>query len=154
MRIRFAFVLPIALFGIAVHVSGQSEDSRAILEVGPIRNRGLIFLPINVIDHYVGEYVFGETRITVYYTDASIVPFDDWTRYQCEGRELRVVESVDDSLLLYLVHDEEWHVFFEGPASHGRFCAFTDSFVQRLRYFKEVSDPGGVPPFPAILDLL
>lgn len=137
---------------VANTLSAQEAVERAILDIGPSKERGLLFLPINVIDHYTGEYIVGDSRFTVYYTEASIVLFDTWTKLNCTSRRLRVVESVDESVLMYVVDDEEWHVFVEAPQNNEVICKFVDVFIRRLRYFKEAAETG-VPPFPAILDL-
>lgn len=128
-------------------------QERAVLETGPELRRGLIFLPVNVLDHYWGEYSVGDGRIVVYFTRGHVSPYPDWPEAACASRVLLRVDANVDRETLFLVHAESWHLFVEAPVEFESTCAFVDAFVRRFRYFLEVGDREFPPPFPAILSL-
>lgn len=146
---------------IQVGIPGQETGLLGVLQRGPEPRRGLLFLPVNVIEHYFGRYLIRPpisteepaVPVTVYYTERSIAPFDSWVPADCQLRALRVVGDFDGNRVYYLAHDQPWYLFVEVPVDFGSTCEFIDVFARRFRYFLEVGDPEGVPPFPAILEL-
>lgn len=137
----------------AATVTAQDQPDRAVLDSGPTRDRGLLFLPLNVITHFRGEYTVGEHRIRVFYAEEPVAPFESWSEYPCPLRSLLSVESSEERLILYFVHDEPWTLFVQVDPAFDDTCVFVDAFVRRFRYFREVGDDHAVPPFPAILEL-
>jgi hypothetical protein len=136
-----------------VPASGEEPgDTRAVYDVGPVRAKGLLFLPVNVIDHYRGEYTIGDHRIVVYFTAFGIERFREWERYECASRPLFLVERNDERSILFF-EDDDFALFFAIPSGFDRGCQFVDAFVRRFLYFRQVSEADGAPPFPAILEL-
>ena len=153
---RHSFILAVLAFSLFLAEAplfSQSPPKRAVLDSGPVREKGLLFLPINVIDHYRGVYTIDESRITVFYTEYEMEPFQSWTDYPCSSRSLLLVEQNDRFSTLFLVHRESWQLFVQFPAGFSGECEFIDAFVRRFLYFKQVNKTDGVPPFPAILAL-
>ena len=126
---------------------------RAVLQVGPESDRGLIFLPVNVLEYHRGEYSIGDARLLVLHTRGEIPVYDDWSEFGCDEISLLRVSELDGREILYLIGDDEWHLFVEVPTGFEATCEFVSEFVRRFRYFLEVGDSDGPPPFPAILAL-
>ncbi len=147
---RLALVMLVAPF-----VPAFSREVKLYLDVGPVPARGLLFLPVNVIDHFRGEYSDPDydEPITVYYTREPIPVLPSWLRRPCPTAELLVVEREEKSTVVYLENDRRWNLFIRFPTAYEDTCGFVDAFVNRFIYFLEVVDDDTVPPFPAVLEL-
>ncbi|HDQ13460.1 MAG TPA: hypothetical protein ENN41_01415 [Sediminispirochaeta sp.] len=127
---------------------GRAPDDTtvAILERGPVAERGLPFLPRNVISHYRGYYSLEGDAIKVYYTEQEIVRFSRWPAVDCGPLQLYQVEGE-----VYFGQFPDFYIFVEFEQSLR--CDFVNQFISRLNYFRSVQDMNaGRPPFPAILE--
>lgn len=130
------------------------QASRAVLDDGPILERGLLFLPVNVIAYYRGEYTIGDLRVRVLFTRSDVSPYPEWTDYRCSSLLMKRIPVDGESLLIFVAVDPDWRLFVEFPNDSDSVCAFVSTFLTRFRYFLGVDRSGsGVPPFPAILTL-
>ncbi len=156
--VMFVLVVSIAV------AQQQPRRTRAVLDTGPDPGTGLTFLPANAIRYHVGEYTLedvpGETedagtdpvRIRVYYATATVTGSPEWATFSCGPDALRRVPFGDRTISTFAA-GEGWTLFLEYPPELGDICPFFSTFLRRFRYFLEVGSPGGVPPFPAILDI-
>ncbi len=126
---------------------------RAVLQIGPEPDRGLVFLPVNVLEYHRGQYLIGDETLLVMHTRGEIAVYNEWSTFGCDGIPLLRVLEAEDREMLYYSGEEEWHLFVEIPAGFEVTCVFVSEFVRRFRYFLEVGDSDGPPPFPAILTL-
>ena len=148
---RIIFVA--AVLGVVAVAAGNAQQNRIVLDSGPTRGRGLLFLPVNVIEYYTGTYVIGEQTITVYATEHPIVVYPSWRDYGCRGNAALLVEEDDETVLVYLEDGRKWRVFIDMPKDYTDSCLFVDTFLKRFIYFQQVRESPVVPPFPAILEL-
>ncbi len=133
-------------------VPAQEAGSRAVLDTGPNAGTGLVFLRANALEYFEGEYTIGEARIRVYYSESRIAESEIWGRLRCDGNTLRVIQD-DEEVITVFVSEEGWTIFLEYSPELGDICPFFSTFLRRFRYFLDVGSTGGVPPFPAILDI-
>ena len=70
------FLIPCALF------SQESPDIMVLLK-GPYQEQGLPFLPRDISLHFRGEYLYRETRISIFYLQRSLAAESDWQDGGC-----------------------------------------------------------------------
>ena len=134
--------------------AGPSDT--ALLESGPVTRYGILVLPANAIRHEEGIYTDGPATLTVRYTEDEILIPEDWVTSVCGSSQssIRLRFTLEDSWLHFVyTGPENWVVFFEIPDDYEKTCAFIERFLQRLRYFKSVSDGSGSVSFPAIVEV-
>jgi len=128
-----------------------APKSPVLLASGPVKRYGILVLPANAIPHYEGVYRAGDFTITVRYTEESVVIPPDWVDRRCGTLPLRFTSGYGVFHYVYAA-EEGWSAFFEIPENYGEDCPFIQRFVQRLRYFKSVSEATGTVPFPAVVE--
>ncbi|MBT3275896.1 MAG: hypothetical protein HN368_22295 [Spirochaetales bacterium] len=124
----------------------------AVLETGPNPGRGILMLSSNVLEFHEGRYIDGGTVLRVQYTQEQVFIPEDWVSTRCTGELLHFI--LDDGTLHYAyISEDAWAVFFSVPISYESPCSFIVIFLQRLRYFKSVSEESAPVPFPAVLEI-
>lgn len=128
----------------------------ALLDSGPRTRYGIIVLPANAISYEEGVYIDGPSTLVVRYIEDEVLIPADWVTSVCGAGQgstpLRF--TLEDSRLHYGYESPEgWVVLFDVPEDYGKSCAFIERFLQRLRYFKSVTQSSESVPFPAIVEV-
>jgi len=134
-------------------VNEEAESSlEAVLQDGPDERFGILLLPANAIRHYEGIYEHNGYTIIVRYTTDDVILPDNWVTRRCGTVPLRF--TLENGAVHYAyLEDGNWVVFFEIADSYENGCSFIERFLQRLRYFKSVTDNPETVPFPAIVEI-
>jgi hypothetical protein len=142
----------------SAEISGEDAEraqpsAPAILADGPVLRFGILALPANATKYFEGTYTQGFHTIIVRYSEENIVIPAEWVTTRCGTLPLRF--TVENNTVHYAYSQEEtWAVLFELPDEYELSCAFIERFLQRLRYFKSVSESEEAVPFPAIVEAL
>jgi hypothetical protein len=130
-----------------------AQSGQAILQRGPLAARGIPFLPPNVLRAYRGEYLAAETRIVVYFTRESLVLPAGWRPASCGQDTLLRVPDEEFPTFCYADPGEAGYSLFLSfesfEAEPFPWCAWTEAFLQRLRYLLAFSSE---VPFPAVIE--
>jgi hypothetical protein len=109
-------------------------------------------LPPNAIRHTEGVYLDGIQQLVIRFTEEEFLVPESWLTGLCGASRVRF--TLEGERLYYAYNSEEgWAVLFDVPENYGKTCAFIERFLQRLRYFKNVSKDVDSVPFPAIVEI-
>ena len=126
---------------------------QAILERGPVAARGIPFFPPNLLAVYRGDYLAGESRIEVYFTREALVLPAGWRKALCGQQALLRLDGEERLTFCYVEPgDGGYALFLSFESVSFPWCAWTEAFLQRLRYLLAFSQGPEEVPFPAILD--
>ena len=132
-------------------VSSAPAAGAAVLNRGPDRGTGLLFLPLNAIVHYRGEYIDAGGTIEVFYTESEIFLSNTWIPGRCGGVSVLLAKAGDYTRYFYDSEDG-WSAFFSFPSEYATYCEFITRFLQRLRFFISAADGEGIVPLPAVVE--
>lgn len=135
--------------------SASRIESIAILELGPVRRRGIDELAPDLTPYWYGRYRVGGARVAIRFLAEPLPRAAEWPAVACDERALR---TLDDRLyyheagalaMLVSVESGSLPVWLDP-------CRVVDGFVTahlRLARLPLVSEPGNIPLFPAVIEM-
>ena len=140
------FLIPCALF------SQESPDIMVLLK-GPYQEQGLPFLPRDISLHFRGEYLYRETRISIFYLQRSLAAESDWQDGGC-AFETGLLYNPRLGKIMYLpFRNGESIVALVPEKADLDMCAVLSSFQRRFLYFLNTSRRWILPPFPGVVEI-
>ena len=77
-----------------------AQENLALLQQGPEKKLGIIYLTANVLEYSFGVYAHGADSIEVLYLEEEVLPLpDDSLDFFCSGLEL--IQLTDDKTVLF-----------------------------------------------------
>ncbi len=131
--------------------AAAQENGPAILERGPFFVRGIEILEPNAMRAYFGEYVYSDSSVLVWYTQADVLLSDEWEGTQCSGET--VFQRTGELGTEVFYNDEEgWKVFLVFAEDQSQWCRFFSVFITRFSYFLRATGTESGVSFPAVLE--
>jgi hypothetical protein len=132
-------------------VEGEPDFSMGILDDGPHKSTGSLFLGPNVLPFVYAYYEWGPSQVYVEYTSENIVLDESWKDGKCGRYEVRYRTFKQDTVFAF--NGDAWTVFLRFSNEAESYCSFFTVFLNRLQFFIEVTNSDYDVPFPAILNI-
>ena len=147
LTLLLAVCIMVPLYGL----DGEPDFAMGILDDGPHRSTGSLFLGANVLPFVYAIYEWGPARVYVEFTSENIVLDKSWKDGKCGRYEILYRLFGQDTVFAF--NGEAWTIFVRFSGEAESYCSFFTVFLNRLLYFLEVTNSDYDVPFPAILNI-